>query len=109
MIEKSVQTAIWTLGAVAALSVICLAILIGLRQAGEAPETLAVLASVASGAVGAIAGMITPSRRDANEDGQRRPRGEEERPERQGVVSTRPPTSREEPPPGEERPGRRAP
>ena len=59
MEDTTVRTALYVLGTIGALSVICIGVLIATLQSPDV-AALAVLASIASGAVGGVAGMIAP-------------------------------------------------
>jgi len=59
MEDTTVRAALYVLGTIGALSVICIGVLIAVLQSPDV-AALAVLASIASGAVGGVAGMIAP-------------------------------------------------
>jgi predicted phage tail protein len=59
MDDTTVRAALYMLGTIGALSVICIGVLIAVLQSPDV-AALAVLASIASGAVGGVAGMIAP-------------------------------------------------
>ena len=85
MDDATVRAALYVLGAIWGLSVICIGVLIAVLQSPDV-AALAVLASIASGAVGGVAGMITPR----NQGGSSQPRtgGSQEEPPPAGAERT---------------------
>ena len=59
MDDTTVRAALYMLGSIGALSVICIGVLIAVLQSPDV-AALAVLASIASGDGGGLAGMIAP-------------------------------------------------
>jgi hypothetical protein len=59
MNDDTVRAALYVLGTIGGLSVICIGVLIAVLPSPDV-AALAVLASIASAAVGGVAGMITP-------------------------------------------------
>ena len=84
MDDSTVRTALYVLGTIGGLSVICIGVLIAVLQSPDV-AALAVLASIASGAVGGVAGMITPRQQGPPAA----PRGaEEKKPTTEGAERT---------------------
>ena len=59
MQDDTVRVALYVLGIIGALSVVCIGVLIAVLPSPDV-AALAVLSSIASAAVGGVAGMITP-------------------------------------------------